>query len=239
MFQSFHCYDEYLCAWSFSCIRIISSGWIPSSGITRFQVINIFKALDSHCQISFQKLWHICSTEGNKGSKYVWYTLGKEWDEVVHTAHLSSEAHTYKQHKIFAFPPLSTYDASSFGHYDNSQSQTLPAMWGPANHDSGNTYHVLGLPKNTQLGVILSGSSQFSKTLKCSKQEVGGNPWALSPLELLPQGPLSFPNSTGGTRPMKMMYQGHGERGAQWDLSVSGAISPWPIRHLWCICHFT
>lgn len=107
MFQSFHCYDEYLCTQSSSCISIISSGLIPSSEITRFQAINIFKALDSHCQISFQKLWHICSTERNNRSKSVWYTLEKPSTQLI-----SGVRHTYKHQKILAVPPLPTCDAT-------------------------------------------------------------------------------------------------------------------------------
>ena len=69
----------------------------------------------------------------------------------------------------------------------------------------------------------------FSKILKGSKQESGCSPedgtlLALLPSEFLPQGSLSLLHSIGGVRPMKMVYQGQAEKGAQWDLN--GLWSP-------------
>ena len=73
------------------------------------------------------------------------YTLGRGQSMPLGVGQLISVAeYPYiNTHRILAFPPLPTYDADSFGHYDSDQSQTLPNTWGLVSHDLRSTDHGL------------------------------------------------------------------------------------------------
>lgn len=71
------------------------------------------------------------------------YALGRGQSEVVGQL-ISVAEHPYiNTHHILAFPPLPTYAAYSFGHYDSDQPQTLPDTWGLVSRDWRSTDHIL------------------------------------------------------------------------------------------------